>query len=177
MNPPEKRDPNQSSTAIIVYLAGIIVFLALPFLIALARHPARVRPESFRGADDKRNGVVSDKPIYVGISSVTGKTVYTTAADAPGIYSWPTAMEYCENLEDVGHDDWRLPDRSELDAMFLNRAAIGGFGISDSASGGWYWSANENDMFTAWAQRFSDGNRRRNGEYTASAVRCITDAR
>ena len=50
-----------------------------------------------------------------------------------------------------GFTDWFLPSRDELDTLYLNRAAIGGF---SSAS---YWSSSEDGANTAWYQDFGDG--------------------
>lgn len=38
---------------------------------------------------------------------------------------WPEAVEYCENLELAGHDDWRLPTLAELEGLYDPDAASG----------------------------------------------------
>ena len=50
-----------------------------------------------------------------------------------------------------GKTDWFLPSRNELDQMYDNRAAIGGF-----ASDG-YWSSSESGAGYAWLQYFDGG--------------------
>jgi hypothetical protein len=50
-----------------------------------------------------------------------------------------------------GHADWYLPSSDELDRLYLNRAAIGGF---ESAA---YWSSSEDGANTAWYQDFGNG--------------------
>jgi hypothetical protein len=47
--------------------------------------------------------------------------------------------------------DWYLPSQDELNQMYVNIAAIGGF-----ASGG-YWSSSEVDAYGAWGQYFGVG--------------------
>jgi hypothetical protein len=38
-------------------------------------------------------------------------------ATAHGTYTWQSALSYCENLTLVGHTDWRLPNRNELQSL------------------------------------------------------------
>ena len=47
-----------------------------------------------------------------------------------------------------GYADWYLPSKDELNKLFLNQAAIGGFGPN------YYWSSSEFDAGTAWTQAF-----------------------
>jgi hypothetical protein len=47
-----------------------------------------------------------------------------------------------------GYTDWYLPSKDELNKLFLNQAAIGGFGPN------YYWSSSEFDAGTAWTQAF-----------------------
>jgi hypothetical protein len=56
-----------------------------------------------------------------------------------------------------GYTDWYLPSKEELNKLYLNRVAIGGF-ISDSY--GNYWSSTENQAppnNSAWLQYFENG--------------------
>jgi hypothetical protein len=56
-----------------------------------------------------------------------------------------------------GYTDWYLPSKDELNKLYLNRVAIGGF-ISNS--NGLYWSSSENQDYpyhSAWLQDFSNG--------------------
>jgi hypothetical protein len=64
---------------------------------------------------------------------------------------WEDANKACESLG----NGWRLPTKDELNLLYLNRDAIGGF------SNGVYWSSTENGTynyyFVAWFQNFYDG--------------------
>ena len=51
---------------------------------------------------------------------------------------WTSANTICDNLTTGGYNDWRLPTRGELEAMYDNRDAIGNF--QTSATGVTYWS-------------------------------------
>jgi hypothetical protein len=50
-----------------------------------------------------------------------------------------------------GKTDWHLPSKDELNKMYLQRSAIGGF------ASGVYWSSSELDALYAWDQSFGDG--------------------
>ena len=77
------------------------------------------------------------------------------------------AFELCENLNRHGHTDWYLPARDELNVLYTNRSAIGGF-IS-----AWYWSSTESNSIDAWAQRFSDGYQVSDSKTYDPGVRCV----
>jgi len=104
----------------------------------------------------------TDGSVAAGLSPETRKPFFTTPADAPGLYSWNSANSYCEALETGGHRDWRVPAKSELNELFNNRVAIGGFNASGSYDASWYWSST---LFAREAgldghpylQRFHDG--------------------
>jgi uncharacterized protein (TIGR02145 family) len=64
----------------------------------------------------------------------------------PGI-----AARLCGDLELNGYSDWYLPSRDELDKLYINQVAIGGF------ANGLGWSSSENDNVTAWAPYFAGG--------------------
>jgi len=51
-----------------------------------------------------------------------------------------------------GYNDWYLPSKDELNKLYLNRVAIGGFATAC------YWSSSENDAGSAWYQIFSGGD-------------------
>jgi hypothetical protein len=115
--------------------------------------------------------VRGDGTVYAGISPDTHKPIYTTPADAPGVYSWREGTAYCTNLTAGEHKDWRVPPRSELSMMFNNHAAIGGFDQSDTNSG-WYLSSSRAGL-RAWHQRFKDGAQLRLSNFNVSSLRCV----
>ncbi len=127
----------------------------------------------------KTNATVGDRmkdgTLLAGISPDTGKPIYTTAADAKLTYTFNGAGDYVATLNReryLGHDDWRMPTKGELNVLFNNRAAIGGFDLSGSNPAGWYWSSAEG-YNGAWAQRFSDGTRFWGLKYYESSLRCV----
>ena len=50
-----------------------------------------------------------------------------------------------------GKTDWSLPSKDELNQMYIQRSAIGGF-VAD-----YYFSSSELETFYAWSQNFRDG--------------------
>jgi hypothetical protein len=61
------------------------------------------------------------------------------------------AARLCGDLVLGGYSDWYLPSKDELNQLYINRVAIGGFASN------YYWSSTEYYLTTAWAQRFGDG--------------------
>jgi hypothetical protein len=62
------------------------------------------------------------------------------------------AAQICADLDLGGYSDWYLPSKDELNKLYINRVAIGGF-FSDS-----YYSSSEYDHNTAWSHDFVNGN-------------------
>jgi hypothetical protein len=83
--------------------------------------------------------------------------MYATPADASLMMTFNEATEYASNLDVHGHKDWHVPTKAELNVLFNNRAAVGGFNVTGSTPSGWYWSSSQTNGWHAWGQRFSDG--------------------
>src|SRR5712691_7330547 len=84
-----------------------------------------------------------DGTVYAGISPATNEPMYATPNDAPLTYTFNQAQKYAAKLDAHGHHDWRVPTKGELNVLFQNRAAIGGFDESGSDPAGWYWSSSQ----------------------------------
>jgi len=69
-----------------------------------------------------------------------------TACSTAGI-----AARLCYDLNQGGYSDWYLPSKDELNKLYINRSAIGGF------STGLYWSSTEVNGTTAVYQNFANG--------------------
>jgi len=80
-----------------------------------------------------------------------------------GIY----AAKLCYDLVLNGYNDWYLPSRDELNKLYLNQAAIGGF----AAAG--YWSSSEYYNSHAWFQSFGNGNQFTNNKASTLYVRAV----
>jgi len=78
------------------------------------------------------------------------------------------AARLCGDLVQGGYSDWYLPSKDELNKLYLNQVAIGGFtGIA-------YWSSTEIDNDMALIQGFEDGNQaiyNKNNTWNVRAIR------
>ena len=97
----------------------------------------------------------------------TGKANTATILAVQGtaaVYAAGVARAYTGG----GYADWYLPSKDELNKLFLNRAAIGGFDLTPGGDSSWgagpYWSSSEYieggtpSVLFAWAQYFSAGS-------------------
>lgn len=83
-----------------------------------------------------------------------------------GEMTWEDAMVFCENLTYSGYSDWFLPNKDELNAMFLYKDDIGGF-VTSHYQNCRYWSSTTtyyydgqyyyDDWFNYWYIDFSTG--------------------
>ena len=64
---------------------------------------------------------------------------------------------YTATVGGVVYGDWFLPSKGELNQMYVNRVAIGGFSDGD------YWSSSESDATNPWGQDFGTGVQFREG--------------
>ena len=76
-------------------------------------------------------------------------TFEVTQNKFPEKMSWNNAKVACEELG----EGWRLPSQDELNDLYQNKVAIGGF-VDDG-----YWSSTEGGNYGVWAQDFASGNK------------------
>ncbi|MFH0866073.1 MAG: DUF1566 domain-containing protein [Bacteroidota bacterium] len=77
------------------------------------------------------------------------------------------AAKLCADLVMNGYSDWYMPSKDELNKLYINKNAIGGF--TEYA----YWSSSESDNNNAWCQYFSNGNQFPNFKSYTYYVRVI----
>jgi hypothetical protein len=77
------------------------------------------------------------------------------------------ADAYTTTVNGVVYGDWFLPAKGELNQMYLNSVAIGGF------ASGFYWSSSEKDGGLAWSQDFSNGTQNTENKTDISSVRPV----
>lgn len=68
-----------------------------------------------------------------------------------GNFNWTDAYGACNRLEENGFNDWHLPDKDELNRLYLSRTLIGGFSEER------YWCSTEYDATSALSQQFLGG--------------------
>ena len=82
-----------------------------------------------------------------------------------------TATSYAAGLARAyaggGYNDWYLPSKDELNILYINKVAIGGF------ANNYYWSSTEVDLSSAWGQDFGAGYQFVNGKNYFRNVRAI----
>ena len=67
--------------------------------------------------------------------------------DFPKEMHWDDAKKICDSLG----NDWRMPNKDELNILFQYKDRIGGF------NGNWYWSSTlDNNYNDAWMQAFGN---------------------
>jgi hypothetical protein len=124
-------------------------------------------------AESKVGDKMPDGTVFAGISPETNKPMYATPTDASLTMTFNEAQKYAAKLDAHGHRDWRVPTKAELNVLFNNRAAIGGFNLSGPFPAGWYWSASSISKWISWGHRFSDGYQGPYAKGSHSAVRCV----
>ena len=77
------------------------------------------------------------------------------------------AARLCGDLVLGGFSDWYLPSKDELDKLYINQGAVGGF------SSGNYWCSSESDDNFAWYQDFSYGDQYNYFKYYTFYVRAV----
>jgi hypothetical protein len=104
---------------------------------------------SISGADSTTDGAQNTQDILGGCST-------------SGI-----AARLCAESTLNGFNDWYLPAKDELNVLYQNKGAIGGFS-SDSS-----WSSSEYSSDFAWSQYFGIGNQSSSSKYNSNRVRCL----
>ena|SRR5579862_1505011 len=117
--------------------------------------------------------VMPDGTVYAGVSPETNQPMYATPADAPFQMEFVEAQEYAAQLDTHGHQDWRVPTKAELNVLFNNSAAVGGFRACDPPSDPWYWSSTPDYGWGGFDQRFSDGIQSHSRRAKSLHVRCV----
>jgi len=80
----------------------------------------------------------------------TGQANTTAIVGQAGCMSG--AAKLCDDLTEGSYSDWYLPSKDELDKLYINKVAIGGFADY------YYWSSSEFGAYGAWNQNFYDGS-------------------
>ena len=110
------------------------------------------------------------------VTGATGTTLGTGQANTiaivtnqgPGSYAAQLCNDYTNPDTGTGvYSDWYLPSKDELNKLYLNKTAVGGF------AGGDYWSSSERLSFIAWGQGFGGGGQGSASKDGADRVRAV----
>ncbi|MGK0390467.1 MAG: hypothetical protein ACI94Y_003220 [Maribacter sp.] len=109
---------------------------------------------------------------YVFWVSSDGKHGLVAETQDQGLFGWYEAQNEISNpinhsLDSSKFRDWRMPTKYELNEMYLQRNAIGGFAVD------WYWSSTELVSSNAWLQFFNGGNQDYDDKYSNGYVRAV----
>ena len=77
------------------------------------------------------------------------------------------ASDYEVTVDGVTNDDWFLPSKNELNLLYLNNEAVGGF------ADGYYWSSSEDGNDGALGQDLGNGNQGGYVKFNTLRVRAV----
>ncbi len=87
------------------------------------------------------------------------------------------AADLCDTYENDSFDDWFLPSKNELDALYQNYEIVNDTALDnagDTFGNSQYWSSSHNAINTVWTQYFtSSGNTSSDFKNTEHYVRAI----
>jgi hypothetical protein len=102
-----------------------------------------------------------------GTSTAIGTGQANTTAIVNGCGTAGIAARICNDLVLNGYSDWFLPSKDELNQMYAQKTAIGGFATN------YYWSSSEYSSFYAWYQYFTNGGQNASSKGNGSYVRAV----
>jgi len=89
-----------------------------------------------------------------------------SSGKAEGFFNWYAAKMAASTFID-GYCDWFLPNKEQLNQLYINRSSVGG--ILNT----YYWSSSESDSNKAWGQDFSNGEQLNGNKTNTSHVRAV----
>jgi hypothetical protein len=99
----------------------------------------------YNGSDASSTGATGTA---IGTGSANTTAIITIQGGTPTSYAAGVARAH----NGGGYTDWYLPSKDELNKLYENRTAIGGFADY------YYWSSSEYDNSNAWIQSFGSGD-------------------
>jgi len=97
----------------------------------------------------------------------TGLSNTNTIISSQGEVATSYAAGLARAYDGGGYHDWFLPSRDELNNLYLNRVAVGGFASMP------YWSSSETGAGGAWSQGLGTGYQSASNTSNADRVRAI----
>ncbi|MCX6304922.1 MAG: DUF1566 domain-containing protein [Bacteroidetes bacterium] len=87
-------------------------------------------------------------------------------------YAAKLCLDFSTTVNNVVYSDWYLPSRFELNLLYQQKTAVGGF----NQTSGIYWSSTESALTPgtmAWEQEFKFGSQHEDDKDLPDQVRCI----
>jgi len=97
----------------------------------------------------------------------TGSANTTTIITSQGAIATDYAAGLARAYNGGSYSDWYLPSKDELNKLYLNKAAIGGFADK------YYWSSSEDYAGIAWFQSFGSGDQGLSYKASTYRVRAV----
>ena len=149
------------------FQGGIIAYILQPSdpgYSASVQHGLIAAPSDQSTGIQWSNGsyiTVGDTATAIGTGMANTKAI--VAAQGVGAY----AAYICDTLTLGGYHDWYLPSKNELNKLYINQVAVGGF------SNYYYWSSTEYYNYCAWFQYFYNGHQGSGSKYATGYVRAV----
>ena len=89
------------------------------------------------------------------------------ADNQTGNFAAKVCADYSVTVGGVTYGDWYLPSKYELNLLYLQKTAVGGFASA------YYWSSGENGSHIAWLQTFANGSQTTSSKGSPYYVRAI----
>jgi hypothetical protein len=84
-----------------------------------------------------------------------------TCAGSPATYTWKEGLQTGDRYEFAGYDDWRLPNKNELESIVEERCHTPAVNVTvfPDTSGAYFWSSSPYAGFSlgAWSVDFAFG--------------------
>ncbi len=149
------------------YGGGIIFWLDATgqhgLIAATADHSTLIQwyNEEFRDTGATGDG------LYSGAMN-TAMIIATQIADDPaGNFAAKVCADYSVTDGGVTYGDWYLPSKYELNLLYQQKAAVGGFASA------YYWSSTEYYFFRSWDQNFANGYQYNIHKFNTYRVRAV----
>jgi hypothetical protein len=105
--------------------------------------------------------------LYAGEMNTTMIVATQMADNQTGSFAAKICADYSVTVDGVTYGDWYLPSKYELNLLFLQKDAVGGFASA------YYWSSTEFNDNTAFIQFFNGGYQIHSSKITTYSVRAI----
>lgn len=143
-----------------------IMFLLVSFsLLSLS---AAASSATLKIGDSYGGGVVLyiDATGQHGLIAAKSDVISQSSGKEAGFFSWYDA-NIAANAFVEGYCDWFLPNKEQLNQLYLNRNIVGG------TAGTYYWSSSESDANSGWGQDFTNGEQLVGRKTNGSHVRAV----
>jgi hypothetical protein len=105
--------------------------------------------------------------LYAGAMNTTMIVATQMADNQAGNFAAKVCADYSVTVGGVTYGDWYLPSKYELNLLYLQKTAVGGFASA------YYWSSTEVSYDYAWEQYFGSGVQSDDGKDATYYVRAI----